>query len=299
MDMTKDRVRKPALAVVTVALFAAAALYSPANYAEYFLKQPGLVLVGCTAAFIAYLPSLWVIRKLDRQPYAWPIYAAIVLFMALTAPLVSEVTWSVINRGVRYWQIVGLTEETAKILPVVLCLLIFPGMVRNTRDGLVIGALAGLGFACIEFGVGFALDNFPERGWLDLRTSLPARWALGTEMHILWGATTGAAIGYFIEAPKSRKRFAAMFAIMALVMLTHGVQDFMGKYIGPLSIGVVGGLVVSAGIPETVFQDGGPWFVALMIVGAVINTLLINVFILPILWRLLHLNSPTDNEEPR
>lgn len=76
-----------------------------------------------------------------------------------------------------------------------------PRLVRNTRDGLVLGALAGLGFAVIEFGTAFALDSFPENGWADLYSSLPARWALGTHDHTLWGAATGGALGYVAEAP--------------------------------------------------------------------------------------------------
>ena len=297
MGDTRQNINWPTFSGLMIAILLVGIVITPTNYAEYFLKQPGLVLAGCLATLVSLLPSLWVIRKLDRRPYSWGLYAAVVLFVIAIAPLVSEVTWAVINRGVRYWQIVGFTEEFAKILPAIILMVAAPAMVRTTRDGIVIGALAGLGFAIIEFGVGFALDNFPERGWHDLVVSLPGRWALGTQLHVIWGATTGAAIGYWREEPTSRKRILVMLAVIALVIITHGAQDFMGKYIAPLSIGVVGGLLVNAGAPETIFVEGGPAFVTLMVVGATINALLINVAVLPVLWHLARKNRPQQINE--
>lgn len=243
------------------------------------------MLAGCVIAFIAYLPSLWVIRRLDRQPMRWAVYAAAFLFVVGFAPITSEVTWGVIDRGVRYWQIVGFTEEFTKMLPVLLALVYAPRLVRNTRDGLVLGALAGLGFAVIEFGTSFALDNFPENGWADLYSSLPARWALGTHDHILWGAATGGAIGYLVEAPRSRKHIAVAALTIAVVIFTHGLQDLYGKYIGPLAIGVVGGPLLAMGVTEETFQPGRPLFSVVLFLGGLINTLLINVLVIPILWK--------------
>jgi len=155
--------------------------------------------------------------------------------------------------------------------------------VRNTRDGLVLGALAGLGFAVIEFATTFALDNFPETGWADLYTSLPSRWALGTHNHILWGAATGGSIGYLVEAPHSRRHLLVALLTILVVMGTHGLQDLYGKYIGPLAIGVIGQPLLTMGLPESIFQPGQPLFSVLMFAGGLINTLLINVVVFVIL----------------
>jgi len=269
--------------LVPLALIAAAVVAAD-NYVEFFAKSPGLVLAGCLIAFAAYLPSLWAARRLDRQPMPWSAYAAAFAFVVAFAPITSEVTWGIINRGVRYWQIVGLTEEFTKMLPVLLALLYAPRLVRNTRDGLVLGALGGLGFAVIEFATTFALDNFPQTGWADLYTSLPSRWALGTHNHILWGAATGGAIGYLVEAPGSRKHQLVALLTILVVMGTHGLQDLFGKYIGPLSIGVIGQPLLTMGLPESAFQPGHPLFSVLMFAGGLINTLLINVLVIPILW---------------
>lgn len=263
----------------------ACAVFAADNYVEFFAKSPGLVLAGCLIALAAYLPSLWAARRLDRQPMPWSAYAAAFGFVVAFAPITSEVTWAVIDRGVRYWQIVGLTEELTKMLPVLLALLYAPRLVRNTRDGLVLGALGGLGFAVIEFATTFALDNFPQTGWADLYTSLPSRWALGTHNHILWGAATGGAIGYLVEAPRSRKHQLVALLTILVVMGTHGLQDLFGKYIGPLSIGVIGQPLLAMGLPESAFQPGHPLFSVLMFSGGLINTLLINLVVFLILWK--------------
>lgn len=51
----------------------------------------------------------------------------------------------------------------------------------------MIGAIDGLSFAANEFATSFALVTYPQSDWAALLTDLPARWALGTEMHIIWG----------------------------------------------------------------------------------------------------------------
>lgn len=273
--------------IIAIALLSAAMVLCALAYREFFLKQPALVMAGAVAAFLAYLPSLWMTRRMDRRPFEWTLYAFAVLVVIALSPVTSHITWLLMERGIIYWKIVGITEEVSKLLPVLLLASFAPQLIGNRRDGLVIGALAGLGFAVVEFAVAFALDNFPERGWADLKTSLPGRWALGTHAHIIWAATTGGAIGYLRERPLTARRVGIGLGIILIVVFTHGAQDFMGKLIAPLSIGAVGNLLLSAGLPETAFGETSLLLPALLISGAVINTILINVLVLPILWWLI------------
>ncbi len=284
------------LVAATALLVAGVTTCGPA-YREFFLKEPRLVTAGAVAAFLAYLPSLWLIRWLDQRPIAWTVYLFAALFVIATSPVVSHVTWLLMQQGVIYWKVVGVVEETAKLFPVLLLALLAPYLIRNRRDGLVIGALAGLGFAIIEYAVAFALDNFPERGWSDLVISLPGRWALGTQTHIIWAATTGGMIGYLREAPLSVKRLCLAIGVIGLVMLTHSAQDFMGKMIGPLSIGALGQVLLSAGMNEATLGESALVMPALLIFGAVVNTVLINVFVLPVLWWLLR-SGPGRKPQP-
>lgn len=283
-------------AALAVLLGVSVTLFGPAFY-EFFLRQPALVFAGAVVAFIVYLPSLLVARHLDQRPFAWPVYLFAILLVVAMSPVTSHITTLVTARGVSLWKVVGSTEEISKMLPVLLLAACIPQLIRNRRDGLVIGALAGLGFAIIEYAVGFALDNFPERGWADLWTTLPARWALGTHAHIIWAGATGGAIGYLREEPLNLKRLCIGLGIILIVVLTHGAQDFLGKYIAPLSIGLLGNLLLSLGVPESLFGDNSPLLPVLLIFGATINTVLINIPVFAILWWLIRHGPPRSNAD--
>lgn len=285
------------IAALAVLLGVSVALFGPAFY-EFFLRQPALVFAGAVVAFIAYLPSLWVVRYLDQRPYAWPYYLFAILLVVAMSPVTSHITTLVTARGISLWKIVGITEEISKMLPVLLLAACTPKLIQNRRDGLVFGALAGLGFATIEYAVGFALDNFPERGWADFWTTLPARWALGTHAHILWAAATGGAIGYLREGPLNLKRLCIGLGIILVVVLTHGAQDFLGKYIAPLSIGLLGNLLLSLGLPESLFGDNSPLLPVLLVFGATINTVLIDIPVLALLWWLIRHGPPRFKPKP-
>lgn len=192
----------PLCVAVVVLLGAGVATCGPA-YAEFFLKKPVLVAAGAAAAFLAYLPTLWVARRLDPRPSAWYVQAFAALFVFALSPVVSHVTRLLTQQGILYWKFAGIVKETAKLLPVL------------------------------------------------------------------------------------------------IVVLTDSAQDFMGKMIAPLSIGAVGRLLLSAGVPETDFAGTSPFLPALLVTGAVINTVLINVFVLPILWWLLRPVAGRSRRESR
>ncbi len=283
--MDRSPVRFDNLKLVLATLFVlggSIAVFPPAFY-EFFAREPGLVFAGAMSAFVAYLPSLWVTRRIDQRPFGLSVYAFSILLVMAMSPVTSHVTTLLIRQGFRLWQVVGVVEEASKMLPVILFAVLAPSLMKNRRDGVVIGALAGLGFAIIEFAVGFALDNFPEHGWADLLMTLPGRWAFGTNTHILWAATTGGAIGYLSEGPRTGRRIGVAIGIVLIVMLTHNAQDFIGKFIAPVSIGVIANGLMALGVPETAFAQAHPMFALLLASGAVVNTLLINVLVLPIL----------------
>jgi hypothetical protein len=81
-------------------------------------------------------------------------------------------------------------------------------------------AIAGLSFAASEFAASFALVNFPANGWATLHNDIPARWALGTEMHIIWGATTWplAALGISPDAIAPGKPIYSALLINLMVI---------------------------------------------------------------------------------
>jgi len=269
---------------VLVALLAGVVFAWP-TYVRYFGLHPGPMLVGLAAAFVMYLPSLWAIRYVDRvEPESRLLFWGSVAFVILFAPITSRVMHGIIDAGLLpYWGVVGPMEELTKLLPLLLIAWFAPSAVNSMRDGIVYGALGGLGFAIVEFGANFAVTGYANEGWGYLRTAIPARWAFGTESHIVWGATAGVGVGYVLSRRGRGWSVPIGLGIAALVMATHGLNDLFGKYIGPLAMVLLLEPAQSAGVDLRALGDQSPLGVALLVYAAVANTLVMNLLIWPVL----------------
>jgi RsiW-degrading membrane proteinase PrsW (M82 family) len=280
---------------VVVAALLAGVLYAWPTYVRYFGLQPGAMLAALLIAFAMYLPSLWAIRFLDRHEpeppqLVWGSVALVILF----APITSRVMHSIIDSGLLpYWVVVGPLEELTKLLPLIVVVALGLRSGLSMRDGIVYGALGGLGFAIIEFAANFAISGFAENGWADLRTTIPGRWALGTESHVIWGATAGVGAGYLLDRRGKGWSVPIGLAIVALVMATHGINDLYGKYIGPLAMVLLIEPAQAVGIDLANLHDESPLAAGLLVYGAVVNTAVMNVFVWPVLaWGILHSRHP-------
>jgi RsiW-degrading membrane proteinase PrsW (M82 family) len=275
---------------VLAALLAGVAFAWP-TYVRYFGLHPGPMLVGLAAAFVMYLPSVWAIHYVDRaEPEPLPLFWGSVAFVILFAPITSRVMHGIIDAGLLpYWIVVGPMEEVTKLLPLLLLAWLAPSSVNSMRDGIVYGALGGLGFAIVEFGANFAVDGYANEGWGYLRTAVPGRWALGTESHIIWGATAGVGVGYLLSRRGRGWSVPVGLAIVALVMATHGLNDLFGKFIGPLAMVLLIEPALAAGVDLKTLAIDSPLGAALLVYSAVANTLVMNLLLWPVLaWGLLH-----------
>ena len=119
------------------------------------------MLAALLIAFAMYLPSLWAIRFLDRhEPEPPPLVWGSVAFVILFAPITSRVMHSIIDSGLLpYWVVVGPLEELTKLLPLLVIVAVGLRSGVSMRDGIVYGALGGLGFAIVEFAANFATSK--------------------------------------------------------------------------------------------------------------------------------------------
>lgn len=259
--------------------------YAWPTYVRYFGVHPGPMAAGLLVACLMYLPSLWAIRFLDRHDPQPPLFFwGSIAFVILFAPITSRVMHAIIDGGlVPYWVIVGPLEEVTKLLPLLLLAWLAPGVVNSMRDGIVYGALGGLGFAVVEFGANFATSGYPDAGWADLYTTVPARWALGTESHIVWGAAAGVGIGYLLSRRGRGLSLPIGLGIVALVALTHGFNDLFGKYVGPLSTLLLLAPMQWIGVDLQAAPAGSVATSIALVFAAVMNTLLVNVLLWPVL----------------
>ena len=256
------------------------------TYVRYFGLHPGPMAAALLIALAMYLPSLWAIRHLDRhEPEPLLLFWGSLTFVILVAPITSRVMHSIIDGGLLpYWVVVGPLEELTKLMPLlaIVALGLRPGL--SMRDGVVYGALGGLGFAVVEFAANFSTGGYPDRGWADLLTAIPGRWALGTESHIIWGATAGAGVGYALSRRGRGSSVPIGVAIVALVMATHGFNDLFGKYIGPLAMVLLVEPAQAAGFNLANVNDGSLAAAVLLVYSAVVNTLVFNLLVWPVLF---------------
>jgi RsiW-degrading membrane proteinase PrsW (M82 family) len=276
--------------LVALALLAGVIFAWP-TYVHYFALHPGPMLVALGLAFVMYLPSLWAIHRLDRaEPEPPLLFWGSIVFIIFFAPITARTMHGIINAGwLQYWVIVGPFEEATKLLPLALIAWMAPRQINSMRDCIVYGALGGLGFAIVEFGALFATGGFPEHGWSDLLTAVPGRWALGTQSHIVWGATSGVGIGYMWSRRGRGISVLIALGVLALVVATHGLNDLYGKFIGPLAMVLLIKPAQAIGVDLTSLSDGSPLEAVLLVYAAVANTLVMNVLLWPVLaWGVIH-----------
>ena len=264
------------------------------TYVHYFGLHPGPMIAALLIAFAMYLPSLWAIRFLDRhEPEPPLLFWGSIAFVILFAPITARVMHTVIDSGLLpYWVVVGPLEELTKLLPLVLLAVFGHRAGLSMRDGIVYGALGGLGFAIVEFAANFAISGYPDAGWADLGTTVPARWALGTDSHIVWGATAGVGIGYLLSRRGRGSSLPIGLGIFALVAFTHGFNDLYGLT-GPLAMVLLIEPARAVGIDLANLHDESPLGAGLLVYGAVVNTVVMNVFVWPVLaWGILRSRHP-------
>jgi len=278
-----------------LAALLAGVVFAWPTYVRYFGLHPGPMLLALSIAFVMYLPSLWAIRYVDRdEPEPPLLFWGSIAFVILFAPITSRVMHTIIDAGLlRYWIVVGPLEELTKLLPLLLVARFIPSAVNSMRDCIVYGALGGLGFAIVEFGANFAVSGFATEGWSYLRTAVPARWALGTDSHIIWGATAGVGVGYLLSQRRLGWNVLLGLGIVALVMATHGFNDLYGKYIGPLAMVLLLEPAQAADIDLTTLGDDTPLAAALLVYSVVANTLVMNLLLWPVLaWGIAYSGGP-------
>jgi RsiW-degrading membrane proteinase PrsW (M82 family) len=190
---------------------------TPLGSAWVLLFALGMSVLGSVLA-------LFAIRFLDRRdPEPWPLRIGAVAVAVLVAPGAA----AFFNERSPFPTLtVGFNEEVWKVFPLLLVAVFLPRWILGMRDGLVYGAIGGLGFNIMETAVYVLRTSFPKDGLLLGTSEQLGRlgwWGIGN--HMLWAALTGAGIGYFIQHPRARWRIVLPIAFYLLAVLTHTAQD--------------------------------------------------------------------------
>jgi protease PrsW len=155
-------------------------------------------------------------------------------------------------------------EESTKGAALVVLLLAFRHELDSTLDGIIYGALVGLGFAMTE-NILYYGSSFLEGGFVGLVVVFFIRAGIGGFSHALFTACTGAGIGWArSQYGQGGWRFVAPFAGLALAMFLHGAWNGSSVLATYLDISA-GGVLVLLGF--LFFGLVVPPFIAVLIIA--------------------------------
>ena len=215
--------------IVLIVILLVTAALAVSNWIDLLTDPPAQVsvlLLGTLFGVLGSIPLFLLILYLDRREReSWYVYLGIpILVMLLFEPAAGRIN----DLSPAATLTVGLNEEFWKILPLLLFVFFAPSMVTGVRDGLVYGALCGLGFNIIELGTYIWLDSFPELGWEAFAAQAGRLGLLGIDSHVIWSALVGAGIGIATMATTRRGRYGVPIVAFLLAAFTHTLQDTLG-----------------------------------------------------------------------
>jgi len=185
---------------------------------------------------------------------------ALVINTTLFLPI--ELSMSNLLNIIGYGTIPGIVEEGIKGLIVLVIFRQFRDEVYTPVDGIVVGALVGLGFAMTEDITYFfqALQG----GAIGLVLTLFLRLGLGWMNHSVFTAITGIAFGYARMGPPGRRRWLIPVGGYIVAAGLHNTFDLLATVLGGL---VPGGLL---GLVLTIVPLYGLTWTALAIIASLI-----------------------------
>jgi len=192
------------------------------------VATPPLIVTAALLPPLGWAGLLLLLDRRAREPWA-PLCAAFLWGAAAAALVAAEVNDALLathGLGAAVPKLFGpAVEELAKASALLVVLAVWPGELNDPLDGIVYGALAGLGFAATE-NLGYYTVAALQGGAPGLTRALWLRGLLQGMNHAAFTATTGAAVGWAYGTGARRPaRAAIVFVGLALAVLVHAVWN--------------------------------------------------------------------------
>ena len=157
-----------------------------------------------------------------------------------------------------------IAEELAKALGVWLLFWLLRAEFDNMRDGLVYGALVGLGFTWFEAAL-YVVNVYAKFGVAAFGLQLGARYALlGLGGHAMFTATFGASLGFALQTRRRWLRVLAPIAGLVLAIAAHMLNNAL-----PLFAALAG--IAAGKLPSESGQLPDIGFVQAFVMGSFIQ----------------------------
>ena len=226
-DITKTPLATPRpwlfAKVLVLSLVSFAAFYCGAFLFKNAIFLPGLILFGSIITPVSLLIFFWEINILQNIS----LYKlTLMMVKGSIMSLLCTVTLYAVIDGQNSPLLIGVVEETAKILTFVL--LIDHRPYKFVLNGMLVGAAVGTGFAAFE-SAGYILITALQYGVPTMLNTIFWRALFTPGGHIAWAALTGAAL-ILVKGERTFRvkmlldpRFLGM---TALVIALHAAWDY-------------------------------------------------------------------------
>jgi RsiW-degrading membrane proteinase PrsW (M82 family) len=219
-----------------------------------------LIFLGtATLATLISLPVLALLRLLDRlEREPVPLFVGAVLWGAIIGTglsgLLNSLGGAVLASRFRLTgeeaqsqgQFLTATlvappvEEALKGLGIILLLWFLRAEFDNLRDGLIYGALVGLGFNIAETAL-YVMQGFLESGSAPLGQQLAVRFVFfGLNGHLIFSALFGAGLGLARQTARRWVRLAAPIVGYLLAVFAHALNNSLGVALFTVFLSVMG-----------------------------------------------------------
>ncbi len=192
-----------------------------------------LSIVAGVVPTIFYLLLLWLADRHEKEPlmllvatFVWGAVPAIILAVILEEIFgVPLYVWSLQGAELISSSIVApLVEESVKALAVAILYLLFRREFDGILDGIIYGALVGLGFAMTE-NVAYFLRSFGSGGWEQWTTTVLVRSLFFGLTHALYTGIVGASFGAARLTRSRRQRYALLLAGWLIAAALHAFHN--------------------------------------------------------------------------
>jgi RsiW-degrading membrane proteinase PrsW (M82 family) len=198
-----------------------------AAFLRAVMGTPAAIVLAAVAPALGYTGLLLLLDRYEREPLGL-VLGMLLWGAAVAAPLASALndlllSWSTARALV---PILGapLVEEAAKGIGLLVLLGLVPHEIDDTLDGLVYGAVIGIGFALTENLTYFTVAAV-QGGSEGLVQSLYLRGGLAGFNHAAFTAAIGAGIGFCREAPSARAGRLGLAAGILVGLGHHAVWN--------------------------------------------------------------------------
>jgi RsiW-degrading membrane proteinase PrsW (M82 family) len=207
-----------------------------------WLFAAAFVWGGCIATALALPFNTAFFRLVDEWVAQNPMATVILgpnASMMLTAPISAPIV-----------------EELVKALGVLLLFWLLRAEFDNMRDGLVYGALVGVGFNWFEAAL-YVAQGYAQHGVAPFGMQLGARYALfGLGGHAMFTGIFGAFLGLALQTRRRWLRILAPLAGIALAMAAHLLNNALPLFAALASAAAGQPPPESESLPDLGFLDG-------------------------------------------